>query len=120
VRGRGLDAELGGDLKVTGSLADPKVVGAFDLRRGRLSVLGRRLDFTRGHVGFSGGCGFGLRARHEVRDVRDVSDKIGCWYWDRADYRGAALFADSLALELWLGAPLSKPGMDRLSQPCCN
>jgi translocation and assembly module TamB len=54
VRGRGLDAELGGDLKVTGTLADPKVVGAFDLRRGRLSVLGKRLDFTRGHVRFTG------------------------------------------------------------------
>ena len=54
VRGRGLDAELGGDLKVTGSLADPKVVGGFDLRRGRLSVLGKRLDFTRGRVSFSG------------------------------------------------------------------
>jgi translocation and assembly module TamB len=54
VRGRGLDAELGGDLKVTGSLGDPKVVGAFDLRRGRLSVLGKRLDFRRGRVGFTG------------------------------------------------------------------
>ena len=54
VRGHGLDAELGGELKVTGMLADPQVVGAFDLRRGRLAVLGKRLDFTRGHVGFSG------------------------------------------------------------------
>lgn len=54
VRGRGLDAELGGEPKVTGSLADPKVVGAFDLRRGSLSVFGKRLDFTHGHVAFSG------------------------------------------------------------------
>ncbi|SDR13741.1 autotransporter secretion inner membrane protein TamB [Rhizobiales bacterium GAS113] len=54
VRGHGLDAELGGELKVTGMLADPQIVGGFDLRRGRLAVLGKRLDFTRGHIGFSG------------------------------------------------------------------
>jgi translocation and assembly module TamB len=35
-------------------LADPRVIGAFDLRRGRLDVLGKRLDFSRGHIGFSG------------------------------------------------------------------
>ena len=54
VRGRGLDAELGGELKITGTLADPHVIGGFDLRRGRLTVLGKRLDFTRGHIGFTG------------------------------------------------------------------
>src|SRR5690606_23300220 len=46
VTGRGLDAELGGSLKLTGSTAAPEAVGEFTLRRGRLSVLGRRLTFT--------------------------------------------------------------------------
>lgn len=54
VRGRGLDAELGGSIKLTGPLASPRAVGTFTLRRGRLSVLARRLDFTRGTLGFSG------------------------------------------------------------------
>jgi translocation and assembly module TamB len=54
VRGRGLDAELGGSVKLTGTIATPKAVGAFELRRGRLQVLTSRLDFTRGRLTFSG------------------------------------------------------------------
>ncbi|WP_375464214.1 translocation/assembly module TamB domain-containing protein [uncultured Methylobacterium sp.] len=54
VRGRGIDAELGGDLRLTGSSRDPNAVGAFELRHGRLSVIGQRLDFTRGRLTFSG------------------------------------------------------------------
>ena len=54
VQGRGLDAELGGNLRLTGSSASPQAVGEFTLRRGRLSILGKRLNFTRGSVGFSG------------------------------------------------------------------
>lgn len=54
VQGRGLDAELGGSLRLTGSSAAPQAVGEFTLRRGRLSILGKRLNFTSGTVGFSG------------------------------------------------------------------
>jgi translocation and assembly module TamB len=54
VQGRGLDAELGGSLKLTGPVSAPQAVGQFTMRRGRLSVLGRRLTFTRGTLGFSG------------------------------------------------------------------
>ena len=54
VQGRGLDAELGGTLRLTGSSAAPQAVGQFTMRRGRLSLLGRRLDFTSGTLGFSG------------------------------------------------------------------
>ena len=32
----------------------PQAVGAFTLQRGRLSILGKRLTFTDGTVGFSG------------------------------------------------------------------
>lgn len=52
--GRGLDVELGGSLRLTGALAAPQAVGRFTLRRGRLALLGRRLDFSSGTVGFSG------------------------------------------------------------------
>ena len=54
VQGRGLDAELGGNLKLTGPARSVSALGQFDLRRGRLEFLGRRLDFRRGTLGFSG------------------------------------------------------------------
>lgn len=55
VRGRGVDAELGGTLKVTGTSAAPSVSGAFKMIRGRLEILGKRLDFASGTIGFGGG-----------------------------------------------------------------
>lgn len=54
VRGRGLDAELGGSLRLTGPSSSPQATGSFDLRRGRLTVLAKRLAFTRGTITFSG------------------------------------------------------------------
>ncbi len=55
VRGRGIDAELGGDLVIRGTSAEPSVSGAFTLRRGRLSILTKRLDITSGTITFGGG-----------------------------------------------------------------
>ena len=54
VQGRGLDAELGGSLRLTGPTSSPQAVGQFEMHRGRLVLLGRRLTFTRGILGFSG------------------------------------------------------------------
>ncbi len=54
VRGRGIDAVAAGDLRVSGSAANPTVTGGFDLLRGSLSLLGKRLVFTRGRVRFHG------------------------------------------------------------------
>ena len=42
IRGRGLDAELGGEVRIQGSLANPQPSGAFNLIRGRLDILGKR------------------------------------------------------------------------------
>ncbi len=50
VRGRGLDAELGGSVKLTGSLTDIQPVGAFNLIRGRIGILGQRITFDEGEV----------------------------------------------------------------------
>ncbi|PWV95353.1 autotransporter secretion inner membrane protein TamB [Hoeflea marina] len=50
VRGRGLDAELGGEVRLTGPLTDIQPVGAFNLIRGRLSILGQRITFDEGTV----------------------------------------------------------------------
>jgi translocation and assembly module TamB len=46
VRGRGLDAELGGELRLGGTTAAVAPVGSFGLIRGRLEILGKRLDLT--------------------------------------------------------------------------
>jgi translocation and assembly module TamB len=54
IRGRGMDVELGGSLRLTGTTGSPIAAGGFDLVRGRLSVLGKRLEFTRGSLGFAG------------------------------------------------------------------
>ena len=54
VRGRGMDVELGGALRLTGTAGAPLASGGFDLVRGRLNILGKRLSFTRGRLGFAG------------------------------------------------------------------
>jgi translocation and assembly module TamB len=54
VRGRGIYAELGGNLHVNGSARDPQVTGGFELLRGSLLLLSSRLTFTRGDVRFHG------------------------------------------------------------------
>lgn len=48
IRGRGLDAEMGGELRVTGTTDDVIPIGAFDLIRGRLDILGQRFDLDEG------------------------------------------------------------------------
>ncbi|KKB80491.1 hypothetical protein VW35_07710 [Devosia soli] len=50
IRGRGLDAEVGGSVRLAGPINNIQPVGAFSLERGRLSVLGQRLDFETGTV----------------------------------------------------------------------
>jgi len=55
VRGRGLDVELGGALKIGGAADRPAIDGALKLRRGSLNIAGKRLDFTAGTLTFEGG-----------------------------------------------------------------
>jgi translocation and assembly module TamB len=50
VRGRGLDAEVGGEVKLTGPVTDIRPVGGFQLNRGRLAILGQRITFEQGQV----------------------------------------------------------------------
>ncbi|WP_193175981.1 translocation/assembly module TamB domain-containing protein [Oricola nitratireducens] len=54
VRGRGIDAELGGRLRVTGPLDALQPVGSFNLIRGRLSILNKRLQLTEGRITLTG------------------------------------------------------------------
>ena len=55
VRGRGLDVELGGALKIVGTTDKPDIDGGFKLRRGSLDIVGKRLEFKEGQLTFETG-----------------------------------------------------------------
>ena len=54
IRGRGLDAELGGSLRLTGTTADIIPIGQFSLIRGRLDLLGNRFTLNEGFASMQG------------------------------------------------------------------
>ncbi|OYU16686.1 MAG: translocation and assembly module protein TamB, partial [Rhodobacteraceae bacterium PARR1] len=54
IRGRGLDAELGGSLTLRGTTAAVVPNGGFSLLRGRLDLLGRRLTLTEAQMAMEG------------------------------------------------------------------
>lgn len=54
VQGRGIDAELGGDIQLSGTASSPVISGGFKMKRGRMTILSRRLDFTTGTITFGG------------------------------------------------------------------
>lgn len=55
VRGRGLNVELAGEMKLAGTAARPVPSGGFQMERGSFSLAGQSLIFTQGDVSFSGG-----------------------------------------------------------------
>ena len=71
VRGRGLDAELGGRLRIAGTTDAVAPDGFFELIRGRLDILGKRLILTEGRVTMQGSLDPYLRfvAETEVEDT---------------------------------------------------
>ncbi|MDQ2095724.1 translocation/assembly module TamB domain-containing protein [Rhodalgimonas zhirmunskyi] len=54
IRGRGLDAELGGELRLTGTSDNIIPSGAFELVRGRLDILSQRFELSDGRVTLTG------------------------------------------------------------------
>jgi translocation and assembly module TamB len=54
VRGRGVDSEWRGNLKVTGTSAAPIVLGQIEEVRGTISLLGKDFTLQRGTIGFDG------------------------------------------------------------------
>lgn len=71
LRGQGVDAELGGRIEIGGTMAAPQPVGGFSMRRGTLTLLDRRLAFSRGELGFDGTLTptLDLAATSRVRDL---------------------------------------------------
>ncbi|QGM96831.1 translocation/assembly module TamB domain-containing protein [Methylocystis parvus] len=76
VRGRGIDAEFGGDLKIGGTVQKPNVIGGFDLRRGKMQLLTQRIDITRGKLSFTGGLAPQLDFLAETT-AADITARIG-------------------------------------------
>ena len=54
VRGRGIDAELGGQLRLLGTTAELVPQGRFELVRGRIDILGQRLTLDEGLLRLQG------------------------------------------------------------------
>lgn len=54
IHGRGVDAELGGSLHVGGTTDNPVPKGAFSFHRGKMDVVGKTLNFTKGNLSFNG------------------------------------------------------------------
>ncbi|MDC9824884.1 translocation/assembly module TamB domain-containing protein [Devosia sp. ZB163] len=79
VRGRGLDAEVGGSVRLTGSVNDIHPVGGFELNRGRLAILGQRVTFEEGLVTLVGDLDpfLDFTARTEGDDITVVVNVTG-------------------------------------------
>ena len=75
IRGRGLDAELGGRLRITGTTAQVVPIGEFELIRGRLDILQQRFELDEGSVVLQGDFVPFIRlvARTEAQDGTTVS-----------------------------------------------
>lgn len=72
VRGRGLDSEWQIGIDVAGTAAAPRITGAVERIRGRLSLIGTIFDLVRGEVRFLGGAEIDPRL-----DVRLEADENG-------------------------------------------
>ncbi|WP_018304817.1 translocation/assembly module TamB domain-containing protein [Wenxinia marina] len=74
VRGRGLDAELGGSLTLQGTTNDIIPAGQFDLIRGRLDILQQRFELDEGSITLLGDFSPALRlvAQTEAPDGTEV------------------------------------------------
>lgn len=79
VRGRGIDAELGGTVRVTGTTDAVIPVGAFQLRRGALDVIGRHIALDKGTVTLTGDLDptIDFRATSSSRSVSVVAEVTG-------------------------------------------
>ncbi len=76
VTGQGLDSEWRGELNISGTLADPRIVGALNVVRGTFAALNRSFVLENGTVEFTGGesidPNISLRAVHEAEDITAI------------------------------------------------
>lgn len=81
VRGRGLDSEWQGDLKVSGSLSSPSVQGQLNLVRGQLTLLTKLFRLRSGNVRFPGGGDLipilSVTAEHDAGELTAIAEVSG-------------------------------------------
>ncbi|WP_420394108.1 translocation/assembly module TamB domain-containing protein [Acuticoccus sp.] len=75
IRGRGIDAELGGRVRLTGPISDVSPVGRFELIRGRVVILTQRIELTEGEVTLFGDLNPIIRLVAETRN-RGVTVRV--------------------------------------------
>jgi len=92
IRGRGIDAELGGDIRLTGALAKPEATGGFALLQGQYELAGQTLRFSRGRLGFDGAAGLDptldLEARVTAAGSTAILQVLGTARTPRIELRG--------------------------------
>ena len=71
VRGYGLNAAVGGKIKISGTSQEPTFTGGLDMLGGSLQVLGRLLEFHKGELRFSKNVAplLDFEARTEVKSI---------------------------------------------------
>lgn len=75
IRGRGVDAEMGGELQVRGTARNVVPIGHLQLIRGRVNLLGKRFDLTEGLVELQGSLVPVLRLVAQTRQ-NDVTTRV--------------------------------------------
>jgi translocation and assembly module TamB len=76
VHGRGVNAELGGSVHVSGTTNSPVPKGAFSLYQGKMAVLGKTLTFTKGNLSFNGDLAPELDFAAEIQ-ASDITAQVG-------------------------------------------
>jgi translocation and assembly module TamB len=94
IRGRGIDSEWAGQLKVSGTAAEPIVKGSLNLVRGQISALGKTFQLDKGSVDFLGTASFDA-------DLNIVASRK----------------ADDLDVTITASGPLSNPKLTFASVP---
>jgi len=81
VRGRGLDSEWAGNLKVTGPASEPNTVGEVKLVRGQLLLLTKTFRLTEGILRFPSGVDavpeLEVTAEHKAEDITAIAEIDG-------------------------------------------
>ncbi|MBB4568193.1 translocation/assembly module TamB domain-containing protein [Rhizobium leucaenae] len=120
VRGRGIDAELGGSITVRGTAADPVVSGGFTMRRGRLTILSRRLDFTNSSkITFGGDLtpALDMEATSSVSSTTITVDVTGLATDPKISFSSSpALPQDEVLAQLIFGQSMSKLSALQIAQ----
>ena len=95
VRGHGIDAVLGGRIRVSGTVDAPQIDGGFDMKRGTLSIAGQTLTFTTGKLSFDG---IGIRRRLDPT-LNFVAQTNSGWRHRDVDGRRLCVVAEDHAVE---------------------